>query len=98
MRLPAHYPAAIRSAAIEAFGPTAVVRLFGSRVDDAKRGGDIDLHVEADPAADLFKREIRFRRTLCDNIDEEQVDVVVRARDTEPRWIDNAAYRDGIIL
>ncbi len=42
MRLPAHYPAAIRAAAIEAFGPSAVVRLFGSRVDDDKRGSDID--------------------------------------------------------
>ncbi len=46
MRLTAEESAAIKSAAAQAFGSGAVVRLFGSRVHDHLRGGDIDLRVE----------------------------------------------------
>ena len=44
MRLTSAEVSAIKAAARSAFGDTAVVRLFGSRVDDGARGGDIDLH------------------------------------------------------
>ena len=47
VRLTADEVQAIKAAAAEAFGASAVVRLFGSRVDDTKRGGDIDLLIEA---------------------------------------------------
>lgn len=79
------------------FGADAVVRLFGSRVDDDKRGGDIDLHVEV-AGAEQGAGEIAFRVALFDRLDEEPVDVVVHRIGTEPRWIDEIAYRDGIVL
>lgn len=47
MRLTGTERDAIRACAERVFGPACVVRLFGSRVDDARRGGDIDLHVVA---------------------------------------------------
>ena len=47
MRLTPEQAAIIRSAAAEAFGSDARVWLFGSRVDDNKHGGDIDLLIEA---------------------------------------------------
>ena len=43
MRLTDVQIAAIREATAEVFGPEAQVWLFGSRVEDSKRGGDIDL-------------------------------------------------------
>jgi hypothetical protein len=46
MRLTPLEHEAIKRAAQSSFEPGVVLRLFGSRVDDAKRGGDIDLLVE----------------------------------------------------
>ncbi len=98
MRLNDHQIAEIKAAAAEAFGEDAIVRLFGSRVDDARRGGDIDLHIEA--ALDKIDGtyEQRFRLLLWQRLDEPQVDVVVSAHGAEARWIDHAALREGIVL
>ena len=98
MRLPPDYVAAIKEAAREAFGEGAVVRLFGSRVRDDLRGGDIDLHVETDRATADLAHAARFRSLLWQALDEEQVDVVVRAHGAAPSWLDRAAQREGVIL
>ncbi|MFD1613166.1 hypothetical protein ACFSCW_15270 [Sphingomonas tabacisoli] len=98
MRLTSREISTIKAVAAEVFGPEAVVRLFGSRVDDVRKGGDIDLHVETDPASADFDHEIKFRARLWETLDEPQVDVVVAARGAEPRWIDRAAFREGVIL
>jgi len=45
MRLTRYQITAIRQAAEEVFGECSQVWLFGSRVDDRRRGGDIDLLV-----------------------------------------------------
>ncbi|MEH3038262.1 MAG: nucleotidyltransferase domain-containing protein [Sphingomonas adhaesiva] len=98
MRLSADQVSAIKAAALEAFGPSATVRLFGSRADDDRTGGDIDLHVEADPDVADLAHEVLFRASIWKALDEEQIDVVVAARGAEPRWIDRAARREGIVL
>jgi hypothetical protein len=46
MRLTAEQVNAIRRIASEEAGAESVVRLFGSRLDDTARGGDIDLLLE----------------------------------------------------
>lgn len=97
MRLSPEQVSAIKAAAVAAFGDDAVVRLFGSRVDDARRGGDIDLHVEAAPDKADLDHEIRFRALIWQALDEEQIDVVVAARG-DRRWIDRAALREGVVL
>ena len=98
MRLTATEIAAIKAAARNAFGDTAVVRLFGSRVDDSRRGGDIDLHVEVDPPFDLYARRHEFIERLFARIDAQRVDVIATIRSEPARPIEQIAYRDGIIL
>jgi len=80
MRLTPEQVAIIRSAAAEVFGSDARVWLFGSRVDDAKRGGDIDLLIETAqlPAVESFMRKVRFLGKPEDALGERKIDVVIR--------------------
>ncbi|WP_375402265.1 hypothetical protein [uncultured Sphingomonas sp.] len=98
MRLEVSEVRAIKAAALYAFGPDAIVRLFGSRVDDDRRGGDIDLHVEVPPEVDAWDARSRFEANLFARIEEQRVDVIIRKRDEPERGIDLIAYRDGILL
>lgn len=56
-------------------GPAAQVRLFGSRLQDLERGGDVDLYVEA-PSVCLMN-EVRCKVRLQDALDL-PVDLLVR--------------------
>ena len=55
MRLTADEIVATKAAARLACGDDVVVRLFGSRVDDARRGGDIDPHMEVGGPIDRWR-------------------------------------------
>ena len=85
-------------AAVAAFGADATVRLFGSRVDDRRKGGDIDLHVEVAPDIDEFQARACFESKLFARIEEQRVDVIVRKRDRPMHGIDMIAHRDGVPL
>lgn len=98
MRLTDYEVAAIKAAAREAFGETAVVRLFGSRVDDSIKGGDVDLHVETDPTPDTGRRRFDFIVALHRRVDHDKIDVVVSRRGTPPRGFERIAYRDDVVL
>ncbi len=89
----------IRTAAYEVFGADAVVRLFGSRTDDQKRGGDIDIHIEAAPHLATFANRIKLDGLIWRRLEEERkIDIVVAVKDGPRRLIDTAAIRTGIIL
>lgn len=99
MRLTRDEIAAIKAAAAEAFGADAVVRLFGSRVDDTLKGGDIDLHVETDPLANQWAAKARFDDVLFRRIEPQKVDLIISQRGgAVPRGFERIAYRDGIVL
>jgi len=91
--------AVIRTAAHEVFGADAIVRLFGSRMDDRKRGGDIDIHVEADPPLATLDNRIKLSGLIWRRLAEERkIDLVIAARGEAPRPIDAEAVRTGIVL
>ncbi len=59
MRLNRHDIEQIRRAAVRIFGSGVQVFLFGSRTDDAARGGDIDLLIDM-PRPELMTHENRI--------------------------------------
>jgi len=73
------------------------IYLFGSRVDDSKRGGDIDLYLCPAVRYDN-ERELRrkFLIKLDEYIGEQKIDAVI-AKDKD-RLIEREALRTGIEL
>ena len=98
MRLSPDEIEAIKAAALETFGASAVVRLFDSRVDDALEDGDVDLHVEVDPTPNLSARGFEMKRLLWRSLDCEKIDLLVSGRGGTPRGFERIAYRDGLVL
>lgn len=100
MRLTERQTAAITEAFRAHFGPGARLVLFGSRVDDSKHGGDIDLCVETDqlPWEDLVRSRHAFLAALDKALGERKIDVLLRRRDDESRLIDREVDAKGVEL
>jgi predicted nucleotidyltransferase len=102
MRLQPKEREAIAQAAREAFAPGTAVFLFGSRVDDTKRGGDIDLLVEMHgpmSPAELVERRTRFVARLYRALEEQRIDVVMTTdEEQDSRPVVAVAKRTGVLL
>jgi len=96
MRLTKNEQILIKKAFKETFGSGKII-LFGSRIDDTKRGGDIDLYlIPTKKFDDEIKRKISFLVKLDEYIGEQKIDVVM-AKDKN-RLIEQVALRDGVQL
>jgi predicted nucleotidyltransferase len=72
------------------------IYLFGSRVDDNRKGGDIDLYIQTDVKKDLAHKKLDFLVRLKRSIGDQKIDVVFD-RGLQ-RSIDISAQRQGILL
>ena len=96
MRLTPIEQQVIREASLRYFGVRP--RLFGSRLNDLKLGGDIDLYIEA-PVSPKQGVEARLHMIsdIWKEIGEQKIDVVVNAGG-EPLAIYEVARREGVFL
>jgi len=72
------------------------IYLFGSRTDDTKKGGDIDLYIQADNKDNLIEKKLNFLVELKRKIGDQKIDVVI-SRDIN-RPIEQIALKEGIQL
>ncbi len=98
MRLTPAQQQHIREAVQEIFGAGACVYLFGSRVDDAKRGGDIDLYLEVDDTSDWFQRKLRLAVALQRRLGEQKIDLLLHRRGKPLETIMKVAIETGVEL
>lgn len=98
MRLTDHEIQIIKNSCFGVFGNGSIY-LFGSRVDDTARGGDIDLYIipdQAFPMPILLEKKLEFLVQIKNQIGEQKIDVVI-ARD-QNRLIEKEALQKGIRL
>lgn len=80
-------------------GPQARVRLFGSRLNDTQRGGDIDLLVELpDAPADARALQWQLYVKLLRALGGRPVDVLVIGPGTKRQPVHEEALREGELL
>ena len=80
------------------FGMNADVYLFGSRADNNRKGGDIDLYITTDmPASEIIRRKINLLVDLEKSIGEQKIDVVINNR-TKQKPFYEIAEKEGVKL
>lgn len=97
MRLIPEQTSIIRQAAHQAFGAGTDVWLFGSRVDDSKRGGDIDLLLRPQQPEQAMTRKLKLLRLLEQQLGERKIDILIETPD-DPRPIVRVAHQTGVRL
>lgn len=78
MRLTPRQIERLKHIAAEVFGPQARISLFGSRTDDRRRGGDIDLYVTgiALTADAQLDAKLRFLVKAKQQLGDQRIDLV----------------------
>ena len=99
MRLTDEQMEAIRQSARQIGGELARVRVFGSRLDDSARGGDLDLMLELpepvdNPALMAAQLAARASRVLHGR----KVDVLISAPNLMRLPIHDIAFQEGRLL
>lgn len=79
---------------IKSLDNNASVYLFGSRVDDKKKGGDIDLLILSSILTSDDKRAIKSK--LYELLGEQKIDIVLAVDDSEP--FVKIALETGVVL
>lgn len=94
MRLQEYEIKSIREV-VSAFDKNAKIYLFGSRVDDKKRGGDIDLLLISNTLT--FRDKRRIRVGLNEKLGEQKIDIVI-AKEGQDNPFVRIALNEGVLL
>lgn len=99
MRLKQSQQQTIREAVREVFGPDAAVYVFGSRVNDSAKGGDIDLLVRLKrPQVETERKILRLVARLQIRLGDQPIDVLLQDPESTLKPIHLEAERTGIRL
>ena len=77
------------------YGTDVKVYLFGSRVDDSRRGGDIDLLVRTTSAKKGILERVRMASRIKSLIGDQKIDII---GDYEDNQVVQEVLKNGILL
>ena len=95
MRLSEKYISVIKKNFNEFF-KNGEIYLFGSRVDDNKKGGDIDLYLVLQEHSNLFEKKLKFLSRIKRELGEQKIDIVFNIDSN--RLIEKEAIEWGVRL
>jgi len=100
MRLTEYQQEIIKRVLLKHFGKGSELRLFGSRVDDNARGGDIDLYIEPElcGADDIVEARLNALVELQLALGEQKIDLVINRKAGTVLPIYKIAKETGIRL
>lgn len=100
MRLTSKQVELIKTVINRYFGDDSLLVLFGSRVDDSKKGGDIDLYVECEnvSAEQVVDAKLNALVELKLGLGDQKIDLVVNNKKGPVLPIYTIAKSQGIIL
>lgn len=99
MRLSQQSKQIILTTVHEVFGLEATVKLFGSRINDDARGGDIDLLVELPSVqSEIERKTLQLTAKLQLRIGDQPIDILVLDPSTARQPIHEQALISGIKL
>lgn len=99
MRLTERQRTIIRDCAVQTFGPETSVRLFGSRLDDHKKGGDIDLLVESPGLVEnAGLTAARMSARIQMQLGERRIDILYTWPGYPQSPVHRSALREGVVL
>ena len=91
----------IKNAAKDVWGDTMRICLFGSRIDDSKKGGDIDLFVQLSgkqKPKDVMLQKATFLSKLEILLGEQKIDLLVKTNYNNDLPIIKTAQLTGVAL
>jgi len=97
MRLNSEIKNKIINYANQYFGKDIKLYLFGSRVFDDKKGGDIDLYLESTKEITM-KQQIKFLNSIYKHVTERKIDLVIKTPSKRNKAIFHTAKQEGILL
>jgi predicted nucleotidyltransferase len=99
MRLTEGQTEAIRQIARQVAGNRSSVRVFGSRLDDAAHGGDLDLLLELpDPVLNPALMAAQISAKVSRAMQGRKVDVLLSAPNLMRLPIHDMAFKEGVLL
>ena len=99
MRLTEQQIQVVKSTAHAVLGEDAQVTLFGSRLDDAKKGGDIDLLFSTSANIDNPAYTVgRIYAQLVSQLGDQKIDILLKAPNLQLQSIHTLAEQSGVQL
>jgi predicted nucleotidyltransferase len=99
MRLTETQRAAIKATVSNTIDSDSRIWLFGSRVDDTQRGGDIDLLIETDKTLPNRVTSLcRLEGSLVMKLGDRKIDIILKDARTPEAPIHRAARAQGVLL